>query len=167
MLVMDLQRLVPQELRHDRLRGTLLGQFIEAASVTGVDLHTKPVMERINALLKQFTWYHVIDDPTLANIQAGQQRVLREVFEILRPRVHEIYRTGMDAKPKQNELRRLPHDLRRAIVIGQQQQELGSSTYKHAQVLDRGLIDFMAGLSDKGAYELHARLKGREAFGHL
>ena len=151
----------------DTLRGTLLTKFIDAASIEGQSLRREAIPERLNAIMKQFIWYHVIDDPTLAYIQVGQRRVLREIFEIIRPVLHDTYKTGRTGAPTESELRRLPHDLRRTIEIGQRQQAEGISRYTSSQVLDRALLDFMAMLSDAGAYELHARLKGREAFGHL
>ena len=118
----------------------------------------------MNSILKQLTWFHIIDNPLLSNIQKGQRRVLREIHQIIRPEAHSAYGRGGDGKPGERELRRLPHALRRAIELGMQQEDSG---YTLEQTIDRGVLDYMAGLSDDEAYHLHAVLKGRDFAGHL
>ncbi|OLT54120.1 hypothetical protein BJF88_10090 [Cellulosimicrobium sp. CUA-896] len=147
----------------DRLRGVLLTQFINAASVDAQALVREPIQERLNSILKQLIWFHIIDDPTLSNIQAGQRRVLREIFEALRPVAEEAYGSGGTEPPGEQALRRLPYGLRRAIGVGLSQE----SGYTLRQKIVRGLLDYIAGLSDSEAYHLHAVLRGREHAGQL
>lgn len=148
----------------DRLRGVLLTQFINAAHLNDVgELEREPIQEMLNSIVKQLIWYHIIDEPTLSNIQAGQQRVLREIFHTLRPVAEDAYHSGGAEEPDEQALRRLPYGLRRAISVGL----LQPSTYTLKQKIARGLLDYMSGLSDSEAYQLHAVLQGREHAGQL
>jgi dGTPase len=147
----------------DKLRGTLLTQFINGASVDGENLALDSTQKKLNSIIKQFIWYYVIDAPQLTNIQAGQRRVLREIFEALRPQLEDTYKVGLEAKPSDSDLRRLPHALRAAVDTSLRQ----DSTYTKSQRILRGLIDYIAGLSDAQAYFEHSVLKGREPVGHL
>lgn len=147
----------------DKLRGTLLTRFINGASRESDTLVVNPIQKRLNSIIKQFIWYHVIDDPRLTNIQAGQRRVLREVFEALHFQVRDTYKVSEGVEPNDSELRRLPHALRAAVDTSLRQK----SNYTKAQSVTRGLIDYIAGLSDSQAYYEHSVLKGREPVGHL
>lgn len=147
----------------DELRGTLLTQFINAATIEEGTLRRDPIQQRLNAILKQLIWYHIIDEPTLANIQAGQRRVLRDIFESLLPVAEEAYHRGGSEAPGEQALRRLPHGLRRAIALGLAQ----TSHYTLNQKIVRGLLDYASSLSDSEAYRVHAILRGREHAGHL
>jgi len=147
----------------DRTRGTLLTRFINGASIVGSDLVIDRTQKALNSIVKQLIWYHVIDDPRLSNIQAGQRRVLREIFEALMEPAEKAFRVGGDAEPDEKDLRRLPHELRRTI----QDSMLQESHYTRRQKVHRGLLDYIASLSDADAYHQHAVLKGREPVGHL
>lgn len=147
----------------DNLRGTLLTKFIGSATVDGGVLRIDPIRKQLNSIIKQLIWYHVIDDPQLTNIQAGQRRVLREIFEVLHEQVKLTYKVGKNEEPNDSDLRRLPHGLRAAIDVATRQQ----SHYNKAQNVARGLIDYIASLSDAQAYYEHSVLKGREPVGHL
>lgn len=148
----------------DRLRGILLGQFISSAAVVDGDLKPDPSQKQINAVLKQLIWYHIIHEPKLAAIQVGQRRVLREIFENLETLAMDAYKIGGGSDhPDPHNLRRLPHGLRRALEVSVTQ----DSTYRRPQRIYRGILDYIAGLSDSEAYHLHSVLKGREYVGHL
>ena len=148
----------------DNARGTLLTQFINAATVKAGELALDPVQKKVNAIVKQFIWYHVIDGPRLTNIQTGQRRVLREIFDAMREQAEHAFKVNESGDLNERELRRLPHALRRAIEVGMNQRYGYSSK---AQKVHRGLLDYIAGLSDADAYHQHAVLKGREPMGHL
>lgn len=148
----------------DVLRSTLLGKFISAASTLEGRIVREPTQEAINSILKQLIWFHVIDDPRLAAIQEGQRRVLREIFQHYHPLVLETYNSGSDKDPDEHMLRRLPFTLRRAITVGLTQ---SGPRYKLKQQLTRGVLDYIASLSDLEAYSVHAVIKGRAVAGHL
>ncbi|OFJ50488.1 hypothetical protein BEL07_27970 [Mycolicibacterium grossiae] len=114
-------------------------------------------------MMKQFVWYHVIDEPRLSAIQRGQRRVLRDIFEDLLPMVESIYKIGLATEPSEREKRTLPYALTRAISFAFRQ----DSHYTERQCVVRGLIDFLSGLSDAEAYTLHSVLKGREGDGFI
>nr|BFE42559.1 deoxyguanosinetriphosphate triphosphohydrolase [Pseudarthrobacter oxydans] len=150
--------------RLDRLRGFLLGRFIPAVRIEGSDLMRVDPDRVLIELLQQLIWFHIIHEPTLANIQIGQQRVLREIFHGLEEVATNAYHIGgASDKPDAHSLRRLPYGLTRTIEVSRQQE----SNYTQSQRIYRGILDYIAGLSDSEAYHLHAVLKGREYAGHL
>ena len=153
----------------DRARGTLLTRFIGGASVSGDQLIIDSMQKRLNQIVQQFIWYHVIDDPRLSNIQAGQRRVLSEIYHALVEPLEYTFRVGKEGSPDEKDLRRLPHALRRSVqvAIDQQADGMEAASYGLKQRVHRGLLDFISGLSDAEAYRQHAVLKGREPFGHL
>ena len=150
----------------DDLRSRMLTQFINAASVEDEGLILDALQKEVNGLVKQFTWYYVIDNPELANIQAGQRRVLSEIFFTLKAQVDDVYlsRNRDSVDPRME--RRLPSALRWfvRVALGQNSEEAKPT---RAERVHRGLVDYIAGLSDSEAYEQHAVLKGREPQGHL
>lgn len=148
----------------DRARSTMLTQFIESTKVLDNNLVRDPIQDRLNAIIKQLIWYHVIDAPELANIQTGQRRVLREIFKILTPAAMRAYHVDDGDQPDEQLLRRLPSALRRAIDVARNQP---MSTYDRRKCVYRGLTDYIASLSDEDAYRQHAILKGRASMGHL
>lgn len=143
----------------DLMRGRLITQFVNGASF---DSATKkividPLVKSLNAILKQFVWYHVIDAPELGSIQHGQQRLLQELCEILIVSARRAYNTGTDAEPSEKDLRRLPHGLTFAVeIIRSQEYPLALEAR-----LTRAVVDYVASLDDLQAYNLHAVLHGR------
>lgn len=152
----------------DRMRNRFLEAFMSAAQIKDGMLKIDPLPQEVNSVLKQFTWFYVINDPGLNIIQLGQRRVLREIFEDLLRMLEDVYKSGGTAKPTQRELRRLPYALRRAVERGQAQQSTCTTpVYDERKTLIRGLVDYISGLSDAEAYRVHAVLKGGEAYGLL
>jgi len=149
----------------DRARSTMLTQFINAATLEDGALQRDQVAKRLNSIVKQLIWFHVIDAPDLANIQTGQRRVLREIFDILCPQAMDAYRVAAGDAPDEQLQRRLPTGLRRAIDIGLKQS--APAWYSRQKRVYRGLVDYIASLSDEDAYRHHAVLKGRPGAGQL
>jgi len=147
----------------DNLRSFLLTRFIDATTIENGKLCRAVEADQINGLLKQLIWYHIIDDPKLANIQVGQQRVLRDLLDALSKTASDAYGTGAGNGQDEQKLRRLPPGLRRAVDVGLKQ----ASSYTRRQKICRGVVDYVASLSDAEAYGLHAVLRGREVAGHL
>lgn len=148
----------------DLVRSTMLTQFIDATTIQDGRLHREEVPDNLNALVKQLIWFHVIDGPRLASIQLGQQRVVRDLFDVLEPVALAAYRVvdGDGADPQL--LRRLPYNLR--VYIDGTIENAGA-TYKLRQCIYRGLADFISSLSDDDAYFQHSVLVGRPSHGHL
>lgn len=148
----------------DLVRSTMLTQFIDSTTLdTGV-LRRDDVQDRLNALVKQLIWFHVIDGPRLASIQIGQQRIVRELFEVLGPIALNAYRVSDGDHPDEQLVRRLPYNLR--VYIERTISNPGR-TYKLRECVYRGLVDFISSLSDEDAYYQHAVLVGRPSHGHL
>ncbi len=117
----------------------LIGRFVSAATRDGerLDLSRDEVAEV--AVLKELAWFYVITDPSLSTIQHGQEKVVDDL--------HKIYvNAAVDTKDgwrlyplAQRELLdriRIPNEARRIAT------------------------DFVAGLTESMAYELHHRLTG-------
>lgn len=149
----------------DQARSTMLTQFINAATIQDGRLVRTAVQDNLNSLIKQLIWYHVIDGPRLANIQLGQQRIVRDLFESLAEVAQEAYKLVPDkGEPDDQLLRRLPYRLR--VYIDKTLQHQGS-TYRRRQSVFRGLTDYIASLSDDDAYYQHSVLVGRPSYAQL
>jgi dGTPase len=152
----------------DMMRNRFLETFLSAAQINANTVVIDKVPQEVNAILKQFTWYYVINDPGLNLIQLGQKRVLREIFDDLLLILEDVYKSGKTAEPTERDLRRLPYALRRAVSRGQlQQSSRAKPVYNEHQTLVRGLVDYISGLSDAEAYRVHAVMQGGEAYGLL
>lgn len=146
----------------DRMRSRLLTDFIGSATSDGTSVTRDRTQEGINSILKQFIWFHVIDEAHLSAIQTGQRRVLREIFTTLEEITMKAHGTGQES-PDAHQLRRLFPGLARAIELGRQQ-----NVYPTLQkTLYRGILDYMSSLSDSEAYSLHAVLQGTERAGQI
>jgi dGTPase len=87
------------------------------------------------AVLKELAWFYIINRPSLATVQYGQERVIEEL--------HKIYQVAA-ADPNQHKL------------FPSAQQEL---LREAAQDL-RCVTDLVASLTEDMAFELYARLTG-------
>jgi dGTPase len=152
----------------DRMRNRFLTAFMDAAQINADTVKIDLVPLEVNSVLKQFTWFYVINDPGLNLIQLGQKRVLREIFDDILPLLEDVYKGGTTTTPSPRDLQRLPNALRRAVERGQLQQKLRATpVYDERKTLIRGLIDYISGLSDTEAYRVHAVLRGGEAYALL
>jgi len=145
----------------DRIRSVLITWFINAAHVVDGSLIVDSKIRELNSVIKQLTWYHIIHNPELAHIQYGQESIIKNIFNCLKPRIQSAYRT--ENSTDQLDKRRIPMRLRNYVNTALQQ----TSHYTHNEVLIRSLLDYISSLSDFEAYELNARLAGVERFEHL
>lgn len=138
----------------------VVDQLMGQTSIKGGQLSVTPNYEYLNSVLKQLTWYYVIDNPALAGIQEGQRRVLsnlfRHIFELAEG--HYLHRDGTLAELKRR--RRLPSSLCYFVDFALQENHPLQGYSTERQRLARGVTDFIASLTDYGAYRLHARLTG-------
>lgn len=119
----------------------LIGRFIQAASLSAdrLRLEIKAPQKAEVAVLKELAWHYVITDPSLATIQRGQQRVICEL--------HDIYCKAVDD----------PDDGWKLFPLAQQELlEITRGDDRRFRVA----TDFVAGLTEALAYELHHRLTG-------
>ena len=148
----------------DLVRSTMLTQFIDSTRLDSGMLRRDDLQDKLNSLVKQLIWFHVIDGPRLASIQIGQQRIVHELFEVLAPIALTAYRVSDGDHPDEQLVRRLPYSLR--VYIERTIANPGK-TYKLRECVYRGLVDFISSLSDEDAYYQHSVLVGRPSHGHL
>jgi len=89
-------------------------------------------------VLKDLTWYYVIENPALAILQRGQRRIIQELFD------------GYWEAIENNELRLFPAAYRERL-------ERQAKT-KAAKL--RAIVDLIAGLSEPAAEEIFRRMGG-------
>lgn len=148
----------------DMVRSTMLTQFISSTRIVDGRLERDSIQDRLNSLVKQLIWFHVIDGPRLASIQLGQRRVIRDLFVMLEPVVLEAYDVDGGGAVNEQLARRLPYNLR--SYVDKTIQHAGP-VYKRRQRVYRGLADFISSLSDADAYHQHSVLTGRPTHGRL
>jgi dGTPase len=116
----------------------LIGWFINAVTLAGDEVKIDPRRRAEVAVLKELAWFYVITDPSLATLQHGQRRVIRDL--------HNIYYEAVD-QPERWQLFPLAQQELLRITRGDERR------YRIA-------TDFVAGLTEDLAYELHQRLTG-------
>jgi dGTPase len=117
----------------------LIGRFAGAVKRKGDELDIgKDELAEV-AVLKELAWFYVITDPSLSTIQRGQERVVDEL--------HEIYESAA----------RNTTDGHKLFPLAQREMLDGIKRPDQAQ---RIATDFVAGLTEPMAYELHHRLTG-------
>lgn len=95
-------------------------------------------------LLKQLTWQFVINDPPLATLQRGQEKVISDLFEAL-----------MDWASRERRTQRLPTRLRDLLELVDTEDHM-DRTARNA----RAVADYVSGLTEDQALDLHSRLHG-------
>jgi dGTPase len=90
------------------------------------------------AVLKELAWFYVITRPSLAIIQHGQQRIVRELHTIFLEAAEDPNRWTLFPTIQRELLERAPDDDRRFRIV----------------------TDLLAGLTESMVYELHHRLTG-------
>ena len=145
------------------MRGYLLDLFIGTTGVDDGSLDRNDLADEVNRVLKQLIWYHVIDEPRLTNIQTGQRRILREIYNEFKKTTVQVASDWESDSPPSRDMRRLPYALQRCLRIALRQ----GGPYNRAQRAHRALLDYISGMSEPEAYRTHAVLKGLEPDGRL
>jgi dGTPase len=117
----------------------LIGRFVAAASRDGETLQIAHEQLAEVAVLKELAWFYVITDPSLATIKRGQEKVIRE-----------LHKTYVDAALDTEGGRQLFPLAQRELL----------ERIRTANEARRVATDFVAGLTEAIAYELHHRLTG-------
>lgn len=145
----------------DEMRGVLrtFTQMLIGRYVGGIELHVpaSPNEPRVVitasldqevTMLKELTWFYVINNASLASQQEGQRRIIRRMF-----------RTLLDACTKQGEknLDLFPADSRQLIEKSDAQR--GPDEDKH-KLKVRVVIDIIASMTEQQAIRMHHRLEG-------
>lgn len=117
----------------------LIGRFVDAAKRNSemLDIGSEELAEV--AVLKELAWFYVITDPSLSTIQRGQKKVIDEI--------HTIYvDAALDAKEGSKLFPLAQRELLERIHLTNEARRVAT--------------DFVAGLTEAMAYELHHRLTG-------
>jgi dGTPase len=167
----DLQReLAPLESFDDSLiaRATLrtitsrlIGRYVEAIqpvdpediSAQAVDLVEVDQDARNEvAVLKEMTWYGVIDDPRLGYVQSVHRAIVRQLFEHF-----------LGAAARQSEWSAFPIRQREELELGPRDAAGDEAERQRARIV----LDFIAGLNESQAYEYYRALTGNVRMGIL
>lgn len=123
---------------------TLIGQYISALSVADVEPGSGKSLVAIDrrrraqvAVLKELTWFYVINRPSLAVLQQGQRQVIAGLFAAYKEAV------------ERDQLRLFPPF---------EQQRLRSAKTDPARL--RIIVDYIAGMTEERAIEIYRRMNG-------
>lgn len=153
----------------DTLRSTLISQALDAVTVTDTGLVPDPLAKQVNGLLKELTWYHIIDNPDLTLVQQGQRGVIRRLYGRFYGQLVEnkksptCYRklepavraNGGKPTPAMNVF---PARLRRYLGLAWGSKNMGDYETQHRTT--RAIVDYIASLSDADAYRIDEILNG-------
>ena len=96
-------------------------------------------------MLKELTWYYVINNPALATQQYGQRKLIKDLFMIY----HEVARDERDWHVFSASTREQLEAL-----------ENHGKTDERKRRLTRLIVDLIAGMTEKHSIEMHRRLNG-------
>ena len=102
-------------------------------------------------VLKQLTWQYVVNSPSLASIQDGQQRIVRVLYE----RLEDWLRREVKSQPH-----RLPRRLKRYYDISEREATLSGGDISEEAVRSRAVADYICTLTEDQAVDLYKRLDG-------
>lgn len=156
-----------------KFASTLIKDATDNTSITGegiVKVETAQ-LARIE-LLKQLTWYYVIDRPSLESLQRGQRVLIRSLYNHLIEWVEELWDGQPLVDPKQHRINnQLPARLLEYLDIVSFYDPLPRAIPGHnnsdRQIVSRAVIDYIASLTELQAVELHARLTGHSTHATL
>jgi dGTPase len=106
-------------------------------------------------ILKSLTWHYVIYDPSTFVDQAGQKRVVRELFTAIHAMTEDAWLSAKSASARQG----LPARLNDYCEFALTDPGMGSDL-SDSKRLARATTDFITSLTDKQAGLLHRRLTG-------
>jgi dGTPase len=135
-----------------------------------------PEQLAIIEVLKELTWYYVIDRPSLESTQRGQRNIIRSLFSGLVEWIEEVWEgprertdgargsTAKGAVPPGTRLsrRELPARLIDYLEVAFSTDEMTGcgEAYRENQKLARAAIDYIVSLTEMQAIELNSRLTG-------
>jgi dGTPase len=131
----------------------IIASTVEATVVTaeGFILPSRRQLTLIE-LLKQLTWYYVIDHPLLSAVRRGQAHLMRELFRDLVHWVREDYggKGGHKLPPSLVDYLEVSFD-----------EGTSDPRYDEKRRIGRAVTDYIAALTENQAMELLDRLTGR------
>lgn len=132
-----------------RMGSILIDRYVRAATLDAsgrLEIGPEPKQEVF--VLKQLTWFSVIQDPTLAALQRGQEAMITSLFTDLHAWLGD-----------KDEESRWPTRLHQLFALAR------TETYATEEARRaRAVADFISSLTEDQARDLHARLRGGAAF---
>jgi dGTPase len=138
---------------HD-FASSLISRYVNAANLLphGLQIHQRPRHEV--AMLKQLTWYYVIDNPALASVQRGQRKVIADLYR-------HLNRWTTEATRRSSEMARLPAHLRELLLAARTDNDALAAASGDDDILrTRAVIDYITSLTEDQAFKLHQKLCG-------
>ncbi len=145
-LPLDPESAAETQLQIHRFVAFRINSYVRALSVTDGQVEINPASRAEVDLLKALTWNYVIDQPALSAQQAGQKRIVRELFEYYH---HACAHDQLHMLPSWAQSYLLNSDLR-------------SQHENDAELHARLACDIVASLSEGQATALYTRIMGIE-----
>jgi len=166
---LGLQALLPQEAYTGSITDRAAMHAFASGLITrfadGISITPKGAIREVEAqryeleVLKQLTWYYVINRPALATLQRGERLVVRGLFNVL-------MNWATSAAESTREERTLPGQFRQLLtVIRNDTEALNVKSDDDEQLRMRATVDYISSLTETQAIKLHDRLHGAQAEG--
>lgn len=111
------------------------------------------------AVLKQLTWFYMIDNPSLNTLQTGQRRKIRTLFDHLLWCADETVKAKPRIAPTQ-----LPQQLAQILAaLRTDDNAIDAYNSDDALLRRRAVVDYLSSLTEPQADELYARISGSAA----
>jgi len=137
----------------DKLVHTLIYRFVSAVNVDGSSLLHVGQEEQYQAeVLKRLTFFHVIEQPQLSLAQAGQRRIVGELFDGL---LGVVEKYGKSAKS------RFPGPALLKLVYDEIKKKRGDYDWDDGEAESRAVCDYICLLTEEQAVDMYERLTGR------
>lgn len=135
----------------------LITRCFNAVTLSGAAMQIDPQARFEVDLLKRLIWYYVINRPSLAAIQLGQRRIVRDLYDHLKTIADRAETSAQFSM-------RLPARLRDQITMAQRDRAALASVNGNLSVLRaRAVADFIGTLTENQAYALNDLFGGDPA----
>ncbi|MGF0173224.1 deoxyguanosinetriphosphate triphosphohydrolase family protein [Streptomyces sp. Marseille-Q5077] len=134
----------------------LIGRCVQAVSVLDVPpwIDIEPDIQYQVEILKELTWFYVIESPSLAALQQGQRRMIRELYGVLLGWLEDAA-----AKPRRSSVR-IPASLESIVKDLNEDRSAGARSLTPEQKRMRAVSDYICTLTEDQAYDLFERITG-------
>jgi dGTPase len=138
----------------------LITRFADGISITATGTVREVEANRYELeVLKQLTWYYVINRPALATLQRGERLVVRGLFDAL-------IQWAAQAAADSREDRRLPGQFRQLLTLIRNDAEaLDVKADNDDQLRMRATVDYISSLTETQAVKLYHRIHGGQPEG--
>jgi dGTPase len=137
------------------LASTLITRYVDAAQILPSGrLRINPDRWHEVGVLKQLTWYYVIDNPALASLQRGQRKIIRGLF-------NELVEWTSEAAKNVGDQTQLPTYLQVLLGAIRNDNEAADIFNDDDDLLRlRAVVDYISSLTEDQAVKLYERLTG-------